>query len=161
MICLHSQHWSGVNLPSRPDEAWPVGRSFHTACSLLDPTIVAPPHAPSGNAHTWLPCHAPDLSPSEPTLDVYPKVLVLWGMDNNADAISDAWILDVSSLTWSLVRLPEGAETKRAWHTAAAHYPSPCEAVVVVCGGTSGNIFNTPEHQLCHISRTEAFCCGM
>ena len=82
-------------------------------------------------------------------------------MDNNADAVSDVWELNVSSLTWNLVCLPEETGTERAWHTAAAHYPSPCEAVVVVCGGTSGNIFSTPEHKLHHISKTEAFCCGM
>ena len=101
----HTQHWSGVILPSRPEEPWPIGRSFHTACSLVDPATVASPECercPS-ERHEWLQCPPPDLSPSENCWHGDPKMLVLWGMDNNADPISDAWELNVRTLSWKQV----------------------------------------------------------
>ena len=159
MVSISSQHWSGVNLPWTPNELWPIGRSFHVACSLLDPTVVTPPHTPSGNAHAWLPCPTPDLLPSEPTLNVDPKVLVLWGMDSDGIAVSDIWKLNVNSLTWNPVHLPEGVVTKRIWPTAAAHYISPCETAVVTFGG-GGSYEDFRVNDIHEISRTQIFHCG-
>ena len=127
-------------MQSRPEEPWPCKRSFHAACSLVDPkhicvcTRISPsvtydgdvirggrrsPLAPSTYEEIrlanpdpdqetilqWL--HFPDLShPNEGEgmmIRCDPKVLVMMGMDNNADPVSDAWVLNVNTLTWEKV----------------------------------------------------------
>lgn len=114
------QHWSGVILPSGPDCPWPPKRSFHAACPLVDPNCshfshTSPDPPSSERKHPWLPCLAPDLSSGGDHVggcgdhvggcggDVDPKLLVLWGMDNDGDPINDAWILNVNTLTWKKV----------------------------------------------------------
>lgn len=37
------QHWSGAIIASSPNEPWPSSRSFHVACSLVDPACVKCP----------------------------------------------------------------------------------------------------------------------
>lgn len=114
------QSWSGVILPVSPEEPWPVKRSFHAACALVDPACISPresqqasPTLPpwhpefAGPNLDWLPCPPPTLSPPEKVEEecryLEPRLFVLWGMDNNADPISDAWIFNVNSLTWKQV----------------------------------------------------------
>ena len=103
-------------LPGGPAAPWPSRRSFHAACSLVDPNCcqvrhsatVKPPSSVLERKHSWLPFLAPDLSMSVKSLDeacVDPKLLVLWGMDNNGDPVNDVWILNVNTLTWKKVRI--------------------------------------------------------
>ena len=42
----------------------------------------------------------------------------------------------------------------RIWHTMSSHHPSPANAEVVMFGGTSQNLFATPEQFLDNISQT-------
>ena len=51
----------------------------------------------------WLPCDPPDLTPPPEECHQEPRMFVLWGMNNDADPLSDAWILNISSLTWKEV----------------------------------------------------------
>ena len=106
-------------MPSRPDEPWPVKRSFHTACSLVDPDLVCSKHIPTvtcggcqstppQSTFEWLPFPIPDLSHPDEEVEgkrLYcdPKLLVTMGMDNNADPVIDAWVLNVNLLTWEKV----------------------------------------------------------
>ena len=63
----------------------------------------------------WLPCAPPDLGKplsSNPPITTQ-RLLVLWGMDKqNADLLGDAWVLNVTSLTWKKVRVREIGELK-------------------------------------------------
>ena len=101
------QNWSGAILPAGP---WPQKRSFHSACSLPDPNFLSNSHhrhhpCSARKSHPWLPCFTPDLSVAEDRrLGLDPKLLVLWGMDNDAEPVNDAWILNVTTLTWEKVR---------------------------------------------------------
>ena len=84
---------------------WPSKRSFHAATSLVDPNyIFSPNNLPStlGVKFAWLPCPVPDLSNPD-GLFIDPKLLVLWGMDNNGDPVDDAWVLNVNNCTWEKV----------------------------------------------------------
>ncbi len=108
-------------LPVRPEEPWPLKRSFHAACALTDPAYLCPrrhdlssaalpPWHPkfTGPDLGWLPCPPPLLSPPEDVEEgrhrLEPKLFVLWGMNNDADPINDAWIFYVSTLAWEAVR---------------------------------------------------------
>ena len=117
-LCLltTSQHWSGVILPSRPQELWPPKRSFHTACALVDPDLVCSRNCPNvtcggcqptppASNFTWLPHPVPDLTHHDASSRCFadPKVLVMLGMDNEADPVVDAWILNVNTLMWEEV----------------------------------------------------------
>ena len=57
----------------------------------------------------------------------HPQVFVLWGMDENGDPISDAWILDVDSVSWKEVR-GQGSRVALATKTGLLLY----EMVMVV-----------------------------
>lgn len=39
------QHWSSAITATSPLDPWPVGRSFHTACCLVDPAYVPLPES--------------------------------------------------------------------------------------------------------------------
>lgn len=52
----------------------------------------------------WLPCVPPDLTPPPEECHQEPRMFVLWGMNNDADPLSDAWILNITSLTWKEVQ---------------------------------------------------------
>ena len=64
-------------MPTFDHELWPIPRSFHSAIALQDPSKLL--------------------------ADQEPKLLVLWGMDQDAEPINDAWILDVVSMKWEKV----------------------------------------------------------
>ncbi len=147
-------------MPSSPEEQWPDGRSFHTACSLVDPFSITLQQSLCTKVFNWLPCTTPDLAPCEPTVSVDPKLIVLWGMDNDADPINDSWELNVNTLTWKQIHMPDRAGPGRAWHTSSAYYPSPCEAVIVSFGGSPVNIFEVPDERLPSISMPSVFHCG-
>ena len=51
----------------------------------------------------WLPCAPPDLTPTSEGCCHEPRMFVLWGMNNDADPIPDAWVFNVNSLTWNEV----------------------------------------------------------
>lgn len=52
----------------------------------------------------WLPCDPPELGLPLPSSNIKEqRLLVLWGMDQNAEPIGDAWILQLSSFTWEKV----------------------------------------------------------
>ena len=108
-------------LQSRPEEPWPSKRSFHTACALVDPDLVCSRTGPTltcggcqstspPDIEEWLPYPVPDLSHPDSDDGTSkrwcgdPKVLVMLGMDNEADPIVDAWIFNVNTLTWEQVR---------------------------------------------------------
>ena len=74
------QEWSGA-IGSGVDLR-PSPRSFHTAVCLHDPQSVATPTGAT--------------PPSQ-------KLLVLWGMDQQAEPINDIWLLDVKEMKWSQV----------------------------------------------------------
>ena len=111
------QHWSGVILPSGPEAPWPAARSFHCACLLVDPNCVdEDTHSPllkrgsCDSSHEpkkfdWLPYQPPNFVLSSPAREpgLEAQLLVMWGMDNNADPVNDGWILSLSSLTWRQV----------------------------------------------------------
>ena len=108
-------------LQSRPEEPWPSKRSFHTACSLVDPDLVCSQTSPNlkcGGCQStsppgikeWLPYPVPDLShpDHEGTCKKWcgdPKLMVMLGMDNDAEPTVDAWILNVNTLSWEQVGL--------------------------------------------------------
>ncbi len=110
-------------MQSRPEEPWPPKRSFHTACSLVDPDLVCSRGSPTWfsvcggcqstappDIEEWLPYPVPDLSHPVNDKDVKmrwcgdPKVMVMLGMNNDADPIIDAWVLNVNTLIWEQVR---------------------------------------------------------
>lgn len=110
ILDMENWHWSGAIRPLSPEDPWPTKRSFHTACALVDPGCVIPKREKKASERQrrfeWLPCEPPDLSPSSGQVyRVDPKLLVLWGMDNNADPIHDAWEFNVNTLTWKQVFL--------------------------------------------------------
>ena len=99
-------------MPSSPNEPWPSKRSFHTACTLVDPNHTSYRKderkrmaSKQSRLFDWLPCQPPDLSPPEDDDLVCedPKIFTLWGMDNNSDPVQDAWSFNVNSLTWKKV----------------------------------------------------------
>ena len=108
-------------LPSRPEDPWPPKRSFHTACTLVDPDLVCSKLSPNitcggcqstppPSSFEWLPFPVPDLSHPDEEKEGKrwygdPKVMVMLGMDNKADPIVDAWVLNVNTLTWEQVCL--------------------------------------------------------
>jgi hypothetical protein len=63
------------------------------------------------------------------------KVFILWGMDNNGDRVDDAWILDVNSMTWSEVVLPE--IVPRLLHVTQCVYGRHSECLAITCGGAT------------------------
>ena len=66
---------------------------------LFMTSLVVPKH------FDWLPCDAPDLGLPLPSSYIKEqRVLILWGMDQWAEPIGDAWILQLSSFTWEKVR---------------------------------------------------------
>ena len=98
------QHWSGLILPSSPDSPWPSKRSFHSACSLVDPDCL-PYHttSPPTSAEKdllGLPYKTPDLMEG-----VDPKLVVLWGWDNDCNPVKDCWVLNVNTLSWRKVNI--------------------------------------------------------
>ena len=103
-------------LQSRPEEPWPSKRSFHTACALVDPDLVCSRTSPTltcggcqsttpPDIEEWLPYPVPDLSHSDNDKRWCgdPKVMVMLGTDNDGEPITDAWILNVNTLTWEQV----------------------------------------------------------
>ena len=102
ILNMDNWSWSGAIIPTSPTDLWPIGRSFHTACSLVDPDYVGT-ELSTGRRHVWLPCAAPDLSPFQSLHTVEPKLFVLWGMDQNGDPISDAWELNINRMEWKVV----------------------------------------------------------
>ena len=73
------QVWSGPITQSVNFDPWPEARSFHTAVCLHDPVQV------SSIGHHQL--------------------LVLWGMDQQAEPLNDVWLLDIDQLLWKQVSL--------------------------------------------------------
>ena len=73
------QVWSGPITQSVNIDPWPEARSFHTAVCLHDPVQV------SSIGHHQL--------------------LVLWGMDQQAEPLNDVWLLDIDQLLWKQVSL--------------------------------------------------------
>lgn len=81
-------------------------------------------------------------------------------MDNDADPVNDIWELNVNTLMWKQVRIPDRAGPGRAWHSSDVYYPSPCEAVIVSFGGSPVNMFEIAEEHLPSISVPTIFHCG-
>jgi hypothetical protein len=99
-------------MPTFDHELWPIPRSFHSAIALQDPSKLL--------------------------ADQEPKLLVLWGMDQDAEPINDAWILDVVSMKWEKVDyIPTGP---RVWHTASTQYNRDGTQVYIF-GGSKCNLF--------------------
>lgn len=90
-----------------PDQLWPSKRSFHTACTLVDPNAGSAKQDSSVSSHfEWLPCSPPDFSAPIVGGDFHcvdPKLLVMWGCDNDSEPIQSSWVLNVNSLSWNKV----------------------------------------------------------
>lgn len=169
ILDMENWHWSGVILPSGPNAPWPQRRSFHSACSIVDPNCAHFSYTPCKPSplqrkHSWLPCLEPDLScgdVSSERLCVDPKLLVLWGMDNAGNPVDDVWILNVNTLTWKKVELGSSAGPARVWHTAGAYHPAPQTATVLAVGGSDENIFRIEEEEIIHnVSKTSLLSFG-
>jgi len=76
LIVYCFQVWSGPICPAVDIDPWPKARSFHTAVCLQDPSV---------------PCNG------------HRQLLVLWGMDKDAEPINDLWVLDINQLQWKQV----------------------------------------------------------
>jgi len=113
-----------------PSGPWPAKRSFHTACALVDPNTIpchhlhqhTPPAEPptASGVHpkqvhpSWLPSSSPpdlcgagedeEKGVGRGAVVVDPKLVVLWGMDNEGDPVPDCWVLNVTTLMWEKVR---------------------------------------------------------
>eukprot|EP00731_Ephydatia_muelleri_P031884 Em0023g391a len=156
ILDMDNWSWSGAIIQTSPTDLWPIGRSFHAACSLLDPDNVGVGLSTQmqHRRHVWLPCAAPDLSPFQSMHAVEPKLFVLWGMDQNGDPISDAWELNINRMEWKELRLPPCLSVGHSWHTLACEYPSPAQIKAVVFGGTCSNMFSGPESELLSVNKT-------
>ena len=121
-------------LPNSPHSPWPGKCSFHSACPLVDPNSLPHKTTPTdhtpfsgteaGRRHPWLPCATPDLSGGQEDMkEVDPKLLVLWGMDNDGEPVGDVWMLNVNSLTWKKVLYAGGGST--GWGGGGAPPPPP------------------------------------
>jgi len=81
-------------------------------------------------------------------------MFVLWGMNNDADPISDAWVFDIKTLTWKEVSLPPWCGGGRVWHTASAFHPTVGEAEIVAFGGSMENLFKNSEVHIMNVQGT-------
>ena len=170
ILRLDTWHWEGVFLKSSPDEPWPSDRSFHTMCSLVEPSFV--PSLPSSNysikkRFDWLPCAPPDFQPYCAVTSLRPRLLALWGMDNQGEPVADCWILELDPISWKKVEIPNIKSCQpRLWHVAGVWHPTPTEAHVVVFGGSRRNIFieqdtvNDTVVFLCGVSSLYSICVG-
>ena len=133
-------HWSGPIMQPSPDKLWPSPRSLHTAVSLLDPFYVQPPSLTSSIESN---------TDTSDALFTKQNLLVLWGQDTNGDQLSQAWLLDTETLSWkNLYRRVLNCQGRK-WHSSAAYYPSPYEAIVVTTGGFNQSemmLFLDPRH---------------
>ena len=163
ILHLDTWHWEGVLLQSSPNEPWPSARSFHTMCSLTEPSLVSPLSNRASRCHTpghvsridWLPCAPPDLSPSHPLPLLHSRLLLLWGMDNSGDPVADCWMLELDPIMWKKVDIPTTELCcPRLWHVAGVCHPTPAEAEVVVFGGSKRNLFTERNHDVCSINDT-------
>ena len=179
MYILHmdSWHWEGVLLPASPEEPWPSSRSFHATSSLVDASLVttvsqrytshrsgSPPPPPSSAARRldWLPCPPPDLLPSDRSLSLRPRLIVLWGMDNEGEPVPDCWMLQLDPVAWSRVAIPASVPGQpRLWHVMGACHPTPAEAHAVVFGGSTQNLFRQPDPFIQSVSGTVVFEFGV
>ena len=170
ILHLDVWEWEGVFLKSSPNEPWPSERSFHTICSLVETSCVSTvPHQTLSSAFLptptplrldWLPCTPPDLSSSCTLSPLRPCLLLLWGMDNQGNPVSDCWTLELDPITWKKVALPTMRVCQpRLWHVAGVWHPTPTEAHVVVFGGTKGNLYS--DSVLETVSDTVVFLCGV
>ena len=164
ILHLDSWDWEGVFLKSSPIEPWPSERSFHSMCSLVEtPYVSTVAHQTSTSQRIdWLPCTPPDLSPSSASspLRLRPRLLLLWGMDNEGDPVPDCWILELDPITWKRVSIPAVSVCQpRLWHVAGVWHPTPAEAHIVVFGGTKGNLYS--EIAVETVSDTVVFLCGV
>lgn len=174
MLYLDDWHWEGVFLKSSPTEPWPSERSFHTMCSLVETSFVSSvfSHQRSSSAPLptsaprridWLPCTPPNLSSSCTSSTLRPRLLLLWGMDNEGDPVPDCWTLELDPITWKKVTVPAISVCQpRLWHVAGVWHPTPSEAHVVVFGGTKDNIYSATTLDVCRtVNNTVVFLCGV
>lgn len=63
-------------------------------------------------------------------------IVLYGGFTNQNEALSDCWILELSTLNWTQVVLPN--DRPRLWHTACAGEPGS----VIIFGGCTGNAMN-------------------
>lgn len=169
VLRLDTWHWEGVILKSSPDEPWPSNRSFHTMCSLVEPSFVS--SAPTSTSplsfapkrFDWLPCIPPDLRPSYSVPLLRPRLLALWGMDNDGEPVSDCWILELDPVSWVKVEIPDVECCRpRLWHVAGVWHPTQNEAQIVVFGGSRKNLFSGADPDDCScINDTVVFLCGV
>lgn len=162
ILHLDSWHWEGAFLPSSPAEPWPSARSFHTTCSLTEHSLIRSSSHHLSRSKTrfnWLPCAPPDLLPSCSSSTLRPRLLIMWGMDNNGDPVPDCWILELDPITWRRVAIPDTVNCQpRLWHVAGVYHPTPTKANVVVFGGSKRNLFTELGES---ISDTVVFECGV
>ena len=167
ILHLDTWHWEGAYLNTSPNEPWPTSRSFHTACSLNEPSLISTVSCSVSDCSSfyhktrfdWLPCASPDLLPSHPSPVLRPRLLILWGMDIAGDPVPDCWILELDPIMWRRIDIPESELCHpRLWHVAGVFHPTPSEAEVVVFGGSKMNLFIPAA---CCVSDTVVFNCGV
>lgn len=149
ILHLDTWHWEGVLPSATPQEPWPTPRSFHATCSLVDPMCI-PALSSLSKPHgqfDWL-LDPQELYPSHPVPSLSPKLLVLWGMDNDDNVVSDCWILHLDPISWKRVDIPVTiSDQPRLWHTVGVWHTQPAETQALVFGGipesiSSDNIFS-------------------
>ena len=114
--------WSGPRLQSSPQEPWPSPRSLHTAVCLLDPL------------HVQLPSLDSDMDTVMGPSFTKQRLLVIWGQDTSGDQITESWILDTDTMTWSLNENIVQCKGRK-WHSSAVYHPTPYESIIVTTGG--------------------------
>lgn len=150
ILHLDTWHWEGVFLRASPDEPWPSARSFHTMCSLVEPSLISEAVHSTVTSCTvcltkrfdWLPCPPPHILPCHLFSLLRPRLLLLWGMDNGGNPVPDCWMLELDPIAWRQVNIPATEQYHpRLWHTSGVCHPTPAEAEIVVFGGSKRHIF--------------------
>ena len=115
--------WSHASEQMYPSAPWPDIRSLHTAVCLVEPSSIPGPNQAAGSGR-----HRGASSAAEQ------KLLVLWGQDREGDQLSDCWVLSLKDFGWEKISLPNSLDGRK-WHSSAAFYPTPGEAIIVTTGG--------------------------
>ena len=84
-------------LPTSPDEPWPSKRSFHTACTLIDPDLISTNTDTNKSNNYWSNKGTDSFTGFKGHFLLRQNLLLLWGNDNNGDVVKDCWILEIEA----------------------------------------------------------------
>ena len=83
-------------LPTSPDEPWPSKRSFHTACTLIDPDLIST-NTDTNKSNNYWSNKGTCFTDFKGHFLLRQNLLLLWGNDNNGDMVKDCWILEIEA----------------------------------------------------------------